>query len=358
MATNASLRLDLKQPFFQITPATFRLFTLIVNVILSPLICIFGVIANSIGLAVISKDRIKKQMKIYTYIFLLLVVDNLYLLLSFVMNILDCVEYFDFELGNLLNRHVWIYKGYILTWLKHVISALLVLMSLERLIALICPFSVKTLIISKYPKFITFLCALVFAAYLVPWSAGFRTVQFMNDQNKTVYRNIIKPSYKNTFLFYTYVETTILHYLFPVTVTVINVTTVVVYARYLRQRMPNFGKGQLNDNQLKITVTVLLTACLYIVLSLPYMIIQTLIFKDEDYSFYGRFKLHFFAFVFFGALLARINSAMDFLVYIVISKRYRGVLSVMMFRRRRKTSQSSVKTTSCKVFSTDVILNR
>lgn len=324
---NSSFGFEDKEPIFHISPTAFRQFALAVNVILTPIICTAGLIGNSIGLIVLSKDPNKKSMTIYTYLISLMAVDVAYLALGFGVAVLDAIEYHDWYLGNLIIRNGWRYIAYVHTVLKHMFSSLLLFMSIERLMSLLRPYTVKDSFVSKYPKRIITICFIVFSLYLIPWAAAFETTSFEDSKNRTVYMNYIDEGYQEFFEYYSYFETAMLHCMCPLTVLLLNISIAVAYSKFLRQRSSNLKSAQSIEGQNKITAVVLCVAGLYVILSLPSLLIQTLIFFDKDYTFYGRFKLQFFVLVFLGDLLVRINAANDFYMYILISSRYRGMLN-------------------------------
>ena len=65
---------------------------------------------------------------------------------------------------------------------------------------------------------------------------------------------------------------------------------------------------------------------LYVLLSIPKLMLQTLFFMDNQYNFDGAYVQTFYFFTFTGDLFARINSANDFFIYVLVSRRYRNIL--------------------------------
>lgn len=332
------LNVRIKQPLFVITPEFYKQFGIAINIVLTPLVCIPGLVGNIIGLIVLGKDPNKKKLTIYTYLLSLMAFDIVYLILGLLVTATEAVRFFDYYEGNRISETFGIYRGYIDMVLNHISTILLIFMSVERLMALVCPFTVKHSWLARYPRVIIFTSATLFAVYVTPFLFSLRLFEYTNSENRTEIGVRLKPEYFQFFERFMIIETIVLHYIAPSVVLVINIMTAVAYKRFLKQRSSALKTKQAED-QKKITVLVLCVAAIFVVLSLPNLFIKTLMFIDSDYSFYGKFKMTFFFFIFIGDILTRINAAVDFFVYIFISSRYRAVISSMV----RKCSCKIVK---------------
>ena len=325
---NGSDLMVVKEPIFNITPEFYKQFGFILNTILTPLVCIPGLIGNIVGLFILGKDPNKKKLTIYTYLISLMIFDIVYLILGLSVTATEAIAVFDYYLGNLVVETYGIYRGYKDIVLNHISSILLIFMSLERLMALMCPFTAKNSWLAKYPKLIVTVSSIVLAGYTIPFLTSLTLVPFSNFENRTEYAVRVRPGYVNMFQKFMFFETIILHFVAPLVVMILNILIAVAYSRFLKQR--SNVKSSQTDAQKKITVVVLCVATLYVVLSIPNLIAKTFMFIDSDYSFVGRFKLTFFFFIYIGDLLARINAAIDFFIYIMVSSRYKSVFSEMI----------------------------
>ena len=326
-------------PMFAVNPRVYEQFDFVVNMILTPILCVLGLVGNSVGLYVIGKDPSSKKHTIYTYMFSPMAFDILFLLLGLVTGALDILEHYDAYLGNKIKAYSWAYKGYCTVVLKHMGSILLIIMTLERWMSLVFPYHVKQSYLSRNPKTIVTVSFVVSAVYIIPFTAGVTVLETTDARNRTIYANGIDQNYFPVFYIYTYIETTVLHYLAPAFVLVFNILTVVSYSRFVKKRS-SLGKRHMSDNQTKITFVVCCVAGLYILLSLPNIFVQTLIFINDDYSFYGRYNLTFDLFIQLGDFLARINAAADFFIYILVSNHFRSVFNSMLFKGDSESSRS------------------
>lgn len=342
MTSNVSHNLNIsaassKQPIVDISPEFYKRFAFTVNLILTPLICIFGLAGNIVGLRVLGKGSKNKRMTVYTYLLALMTFDILYLILGLSESITEAIAVFDRYLGHLVLEHFAFARSYIDSVLNHVSSALLIFMSLERFIALVSPFTVKDYKFSRYPG--TFICVTLLLAsiYLLPFILSVHVVAFENEENRTEYSSEPKRNYFIPFDKFLLFEAILLNYLAPLAVLTLNVMIVVTYSRYLKQRSTTLTINQ-SDDQKKITVVVLCVAAMYILLSLPDVFIKTMLFIDDDYSFYGEFSIIFFFFISISDLMARINAATDFFIYVLVSSHHRAVFASMLCRTNRGPS--------------------
>lgn len=319
---------DLKQPFLLITQETYTQNNFITSIILTPIISVLGILGNSVGLRVLGKDPNKRQMTIYTYLLSLMAFDIVYLILGLSVTATEGSSLFDKYLGNEIIENFGIYRGYIDIVLNHISTALLIYMSLERLLALICPFKVKNSCLSKYPRVIIFATVVGSAVSLLPFVLSIRVVCFTNEENRTAYTTALVPEYVDLFENFIFVQNILLHFLCPIAILVLNLGIAISYSRFKKQRSSALKTSQSDDR--KITIVVLSVATMYFVLSLPNLFIKTVMFLDSDYSFYGRFRIAFFFFINIGDLLARINAATDFLIYILVCGHYRALVMSMI----------------------------
>lgn len=138
-------------PSLAFSPESFKRFTLIISIALSPIVCSFGVFGNIVGLYILRKDRNKNKISIYTYLIALMVFNITFLLVGFGVTITEAISISQKQFGNLLRSYMLILSGYANVCLKQLISIMLIVMSLEHLLSLITHFTVKHTILSKYP---------------------------------------------------------------------------------------------------------------------------------------------------------------------------------------------------------------
>lgn len=326
---NTTLGSSSKQPLFTITTEFYYQFTFIVNLILTPIICVFGLVGNIVGIFVLGKDANNRRLTIYTYLLYLMTFDIMYLVLGLSETATEALMFFNRYLGNFVLEHFAQWRSYVDSVLNHMSSLLLIFMSTERLWALLSPFTVRNTVLSRYPRTMITTGLVVVSIYLLPFVISVHVISFPNSENRTEYDSVPKSDYFIPFDQFLFVEAIVLHYIAPATVLLLNGVIAIAYSRYLKQRAACLRSNQCDDPT-KITVVVLCVATMYVLLSLPNLFIKTLLFLDDDYSFYGQFSIIFFLFINISDLMARINAACDFFIYILVSKRYRQVFSTLL----------------------------
>lgn len=330
-------------PTFAVSPNAFKRFTFVVTIILSPTISVLGLVGNTVGLIVLNKDKSRRNMSIYTYLLGMMISDTALLIAGFSTTVSETIGLFQKNLGNLLRSYLLIFGGYVNILLKEMSSVMLIIMSIERFLSLVRPFTVKNTFVSKHPKTIICLVFLFSTIYIIPFYIGFRITSFQDHLNNTDYRAMVLPEYYDLFEAYTYVETLLLHYVCPVLVLCFNLLIVITLSRLRKRSVLTVNNSVLNDNQTKITIVVLCIAAFYLILSLPSVFIQTLIFIEPKYGFDGPYNLTFFVFIRLGDFLARVNAATDFFMYIIVSSYYRMLFSSMI-GKNRLTAKSNTST--------------
>lgn len=325
---------------FGITEKMFDDFSNISNIYLNFCICLPGIIGNAIGLVVLKGDSERRKMTTYVYLLSLFVVDTLNLLYGFLKSILHVIENVDWSIAEKINSQFFRYRGYIGLLLNHVIAAMIIVMSLERLMALVRPFHVNSSVLVRYPKTIIFASFLVSSVYLSPFIYGMQAFKFLNAANRTVYLPMERTDLKGLINALVIIETIVLHFFAPTFLLIINVGIAVAYSRFNRLRTKVVKADQLKI-QAKLTLTVIFIAGFYIILSLPNVFVQTLIFVDSRYRYAGEFRMTLRFFLLLGELLTRINSSIDFVIYILSSPRYRYMLRNSIFKSVKSKHDSS-----------------
>ncbi|XP_045173434.2 galanin receptor 2b-like [Mercenaria mercenaria] len=319
---------------FSVTEEAYERFAFISNIIVSPIICTFGIIGNSLGLGVLWKDTQQLKMSIYLYLYSLTLLDLMYLIVGLIRHIPHIIDFYDEELANYVEEHMKLGTIYIDMVLAHSSHALIIVMSIDRLNALVRPFTVKNSWVSKYPKSIIVVCFLFNVIFLIPYPLYFEVASYQAD-NITEYYIQFQKDAVETMDMYMLIQTVIDYVIPAATVLVINITIPIVYSRAINERrtvISMTSQGH-NSQQTKITTTVFCITLMYFLLSLPNLFIKIMAFIDKGYSFDGKYKLSFWLFIDISNLFSYINAANDFIIYVLVSNHYRRVFIDMYCRR-------------------------
>lgn len=337
--TESSLIEQRERGAFEIPIDFFEQYAFVGNMIVTPIICFVGLCGNGLGAYVLWKDCRHQKLSVYRYMLALMIFDNFYLLLGLASSAFSVVMYYDWYLGNRIITYFSFAAGYLDLVLYHTSSILLTVMALERLNALVRPFTVRHHCLSKYPLKIIVTVFIISVLYIIPYPFSFEVIRFDSPQNNTILYLQIKPDIAEFYDKYSFGET-LISCCYPIVMLIINIAIPIAYRRVLRRRkmdLPNMSSQE--TQQLKVTLMILWIAVLYVLLAVPKIFLQTLIFVDSDYDFDGKYNLTFYFFVFTGDIMARLNAANDFFVYVFVSERYRKILRYMFCRRCVSTDQ-------------------
>ena len=316
---------------FEIPLEFFLQYSFIGNVIVTPIICIMGICGNSLGVYVLKRECRHQELGVYRYMLALMVFDNIYLLLGLAISTTSIIEVFDWYLANMLITHFTYVAGYLDLVIYHTSSVLLTVMALERLNALVRPFTVRRSWLSKYPLRLIAAIFVFSVVYILPYPFCFETTTVKSSQdNLTMHVLQVKPEVAEFYVKYSFVET-IVSCLYPIVMLVINIAIPIAYRRVVQQRKMDLPNVSTKDTQqLKVTLMIVWIAVMYILLAIPKIFMQSLIFIDGDYNFDGKYSLTFYFLVFTGDIFARLNAANDFFIYVLVSERHRKMLKFML----------------------------
>lgn len=329
---------DVATPLFAVSLELLMSYRWISNVILTPIVGVVGITGNALGLWVSAKNPVNRRQTIFGYVCTLMVSDIVTLILAFGLTTSEVLKYKDVYLESVVTSYLLIHGSYVVYVLRHIASAMIIMMSLERLLALLRPFATGNSCLTRYSWLVIIACSVVSIVYMIPYFAGHRIVTYQTADNKTMHAAVVNPGYLKVFHAYAFVVTIVLHYIAPLAIAVLNVSILVAYSRYRNRR--NAGRTKhTEDNHAKVTATVVCVSAMHILLSLPMVFVQTLIFTDNRYSFLGEYKATYFFFVNLADLIARINAISHVVVYILVSHNYRPILRTLFCRYCLKSNK-------------------
>jgi len=319
---------------FAVSPEVYMQIAYYGNTILSPFLCLFGLCGNSLGLYIMYNDKKRKDLSIYSYMMALMVFDNIFLVIGVVLSGTSIIEFYDRYLANSIFTHFSFAGGYFDFLMFHATSVLLIVMSVERLQALVSPFTFKQSWLSMYPNRIIFGIAISFGLMLLPYPFCFEVIELPDfiDPSETIYLLATKPEFEEFYKQYGFIEG-IISLIYPIVLFGLNLAIPIAFRRFKQRRKQTLKSAAKDNQQLKVTVTVVCVTVLYILLSIPKIFIQVLVFYDDRYNFTGVYGLTFFLFTALGDVFGRINAANDFVIYVLLSERYRRLIRIAFCRR-------------------------
>lgn len=309
-----------------LTPESYERFAFISQIIVTPIICTLGIIFSALGLGVIWPDVKQQRMSIDTYLCALTISDIIYLAIGLVRTIPTILKNLHVENSGFVEEHMKRWMIYFDMVFSHTSLAMILVMSFERMMALVRPLQVRRTWFAKYPLRIVGSCVLINVVFLLPFIV-YMEVGSRSSNNETIYFVQFKPAVKADMDRYMIAQT-IIDYIIPaICLLIMNITIPIKYYKVAKLRKTTFNEttGSFTSRQMKITSTVLAVTVMYFLLSLPNLTVKILGFVDTDYSFDGKHKLVFWFAIDLSNLITYINAANDCVIYILVSDYYRSV---------------------------------
>ena len=309
-----------------ISKETLARFSLIVNAILTPIICVVGLIINGLGIGVLWRNTKQQRMSVYQYLCALTIMDVLFLATGVVRASPGILIYFDAHLSNYIETHMKLGIVYLDMIFSYTSSAMIVVMSFDRLVALVRPLHVKSTFLAKYPLCVIFLSFLFNTVFLLPLPINSEVVMFQ-DRNRSEYLFRFKPYTKGFMNVFVLIQS-IVHNFVPITCLIFtSIAIPLQHYRIIQNRKEGLNKKTTSvaNKQMKITWVVVIIAFLYVLLSAPTFVIKVLQFVNPDYGFEGKYRMVLWFTVDLNNLFSYINAANDFFIYIIVSNQYRDI---------------------------------
>lgn len=333
------------EPFIKISEETVKQTTFIVKLILTPVVCVLGIIGNSIGLVVLCHDYQLQSPSFYFYMRALMAFHIVTAVNRIVFTIPDFIEIYNYYLGNYLASHYGRIRLYVDKLFSCLSAAVLTAMSTERLRALLNPLTCKNIWLSKYPFRVVAVMFILFAVFLIPFTVCCKPTAFLNSENRTEYRRRERSDFWKRFMDeYVMIETIVQHYVAPLCVLTVNLAIPMVYYRYLNSTILTDNVTTRKKQQKKMTTIVLCIVALYLLMSVCPMFALTLDYVNEEYSFSGRHSVVYYFFMMLGKFFEHVAAAFDSVIYIFVSKHFWRIFVIRFCKRcvRRPKSFSSV----------------
>ena len=319
------------------TPEGLRNYRIVVNVFVVGILCLVGFVGNALSIAVLRKDRDKKNTTNWL-LQTLAVADTLYLCASVFIQTLNTIRadtnwWPDLQRAfPYLEPYIWPFASIAQT----ITVWLVMLVTVDRYIAICLPLrtNIRTLQRTKLAVAIVILAAIL---YNVPRFMEREIVtKFDKCTNTTSIKTEQTPFRKNRVYFLVY--KTIMYFIFraigPLLALIILNLRLVKALREVRKKHRDMNKSTKHRENITLMLVVVVTV--FILCELPDLVVRVVfsllvfLFKPDSYDVN---KLRYFN-VTSNALLT-LNSGINFLIYCLIGNKFRNILWQMCCKRGR-----------------------
>lgn len=313
---------DNEEPF--ISKEAFDQFYLITELILNPIICIFGLVGNSVGVQLLRRDSRTQGLGFRFYMLVLLITEIVLLCLGLIRPVPEIIKLHNSQFANYFERHMTFTFVFAETCIAFIASCVLILLSAERLFSLVRPFTFKEYFIVKHPVTVFCICVFLSFAYTIPVAFCLEVTTELSAENATIYILATRPNMEGFMNNYLLFEAVVLHCLCPVALLAFNTALLIAYRRYQKTNTSTFSSKCARDTQAsKLTVIVVTIIVLFLLLSIPDFIGLSLGFTNEEYSFKGKYRQVFRFLIALSNCFEYVNASCTATIYIFASSALR-----------------------------------
>ena len=299
----------------------------VIETVVTGTIIFGGVAGNSLAFVVFWKDNIKTSA---SFLFQSLAfVDSTYLLLSIPdFPIRSFVSYTNLLKGyETIFPYVYVYVLALSNIVETASRWVVVLLAVNRYIAVCLPFkALRLCTISKVKKQLAFLL-LSAVLYNIPKFVEKRIVYETYDNSTTYTAHDVDTTFGKAKL-YGIIYNGALYFVFLVAMplcilTYVNIRLIQALKARRRKRTEMVSQHQQNDT--RVTVVLIIVVVIFIICQIPAFVGFALLnVMSEDVKFCGGYDYYFRP---VGNMLLALNSAVNFVIYVLFNKRFRHVLT-------------------------------
>ena len=324
---NETIKKDSPSPL-AISEADVKQFSYVTRTIMTPIICLFGFVSNSLGVGVLKTQARQQQLSIFWYLFALTITDIMFLgqgLIDSIPRLGYVLGVFNADRSKYLMAHFRTGLAFFDMTFLHSARYIVTVMSFERLISIMSPLHVKNTWFAKYPMRIVIGCVIFNALIALPMLI-FATVLTRQNGNTTEY--IFTFKHYDEFMSRWWIVEAAFHNFAPM-LFLVPINIAIPIKLYRASKFVSALNRNISSQQRKVTITVMAITILYILLTIPLLVLKILQYVDPDFNMQGRYRLYFWFIVDLGRFLGYLNAANDFLVYFVVSNNYRSVFKAI-----------------------------
>ncbi|KAK6176976.1 hypothetical protein SNE40_015173 [Patella caerulea] len=256
-------------------------------------------------------------------------------------------------------------SNFVTSSFRRAIYTLTALISFERLMAVARPISGRFMRVAKNPLIVisaTIVVLLGCHSYVL---FRFNIVQlYSNDSNRSVYGispSVYQKSSGVAFNILSMVCKVLFVYLPLLAISIFNVVTLCYmrYHRAVRKQLQTRSSVRPNTTapaEIQTTLAIVVSTTLFVILALPTSTSSFVSQIFTEFSINGRERYMYLLLTRIGAICEITGTALDFIVYLIICKKYRATL-FNLFKCRHREHSDALRELSCSSSST-VISNR
>ena len=306
---------------------------LVIFKILMPIICSIGFTGNLLSVGVLFHSHDKNAFS--TYLKALTLSDMMILLLGIVQSISKILQGYLKDISTLIDAWVHLIVNFgIFNFARGLSSLLITVLSIDRCVSVAFPLKIKDFILEKYPKATVAIMLVVEVILRTPTVVWTYVKSYVDCTKTTIYLLEYRDWSKDPTLrqgFYWFLI--IFDMLLPVIIVIFMNTSILICLKrrpkLAASSKKNETKGAFEQN--KILVTLMILSLSYIFSVLPYMSVYILAALRPDFALATKEFYLYSVMIETNILLVALNSANDFIIYILSSNRFRALFMKRYF---------------------------
>lgn len=305
----------------------YRIYRIVIDVFLVGIICVVGFIGNALSIAVLKRDRDKKNTTNWL-LQTLAFSDTLYLLACvFLQTIKGIKEYTDWcpildTILPYMEPYIWVFASIAQT----ITVWLVMLVTIDRYIAICKPLKTQMRTLQRAKLAVT-LVVVTAIIYNIPRFLE-RRIMYVTCTNRTVVRSIKTPLRESNMYFLIY--KTILYFIFRTVgplLTLIGLNLRLIQAlQAVRKKHRDMTRSTKNRDN--ITLMLVVVVSIFVICEIPDLILRVVVTIRELYpNFVSVLVLRYINAV--TNMMLTVNSSINFLIYCLIGQKFRKILRQM-----------------------------
>ena len=309
----------------------------IIYQILMPIVCVTGIVGNIISVIVINKT--KKQPAFSKYLITLTITDILLLISGLARFSCSVAATKASNLASQIQAYCIFIVGHGIGYTTmNMSSSMIVVMSIERLVAVAFPFQMKRFIFDKHPKYtisVVLIIQLILSLPSVIWIEIVEGTSY-NQTNTTIYYvNYRDWALDLQFRKYFSVFLIVFNMILPVVaVTLSNIVILITLKRRKNTIASNSrSTSDRSAEERRVTVTLVTISIFYLVSVLPTLAIYIMYVALPNFLAIRRREYYLLTTLQdVNVLIVCLNGAIDFSIYIMTSSQFRNTFKKYYWR--------------------------
>lgn len=311
-----------------------------------PIVAIFGIAGNSLSLFFLL--RLRSQDSVTVYICALAVTDTIALICYFLDWLPVLITEIDRETASLVEAYLFIpVKMFLRLSASSSSSYIIAIISIERVLAVTRPMRMRGSFLVRFPKLIVGITIVTITGFFLLNIWRYEINVFVDSANNRTVHSVGRSKMARTSNFFN-VYGLVGQILFSVISTAIvlvgNLTVIMAlfHQTRLRRKMTCPQAVEQPSDYLKVTWMLVTVATIYFLSALPTCVIGIISKFSETVKLFS--KEHYLVYLVYviGDFLSALSSSVNFLVYVVFSRRFReDFVSLVMCREKIKSNLNS-----------------